>query len=140
MLSATADTNVLVSALAYRRGKPQEFLRLALDGKINLTVSQHILDELADVLARKFDATNEEISDAKAIVRAAARTVQPSVEIDVIKNDPVDNRILECAVSAGADYIVTGDKHLLRVGIYDAIRIVTVADFLKIAARQRRER
>ena len=136
MLSVTADTNVLVSALTYRRGKPQEFLLLALDGKINLTVSQHILNELADVLARKFDASEEEIAAATSIVRAAARTVKPAVQIDAIKDDPVDNRILECAVSAGADYIVTGDKDLLRLGSYDSIKILKVADFLKIAQGQ----
>ncbi len=57
MLRVTADTNILVSGLVYRRGKPYDLLRMALDGTINLTVSQHILDEMADVLARKFSAT-----------------------------------------------------------------------------------
>jgi putative PIN family toxin of toxin-antitoxin system len=95
-----------------------------------------ILDEMADVLVRKFDACRKEISDATAIVRAAARTVTPAVEIDVIKDDAVDNRILECAVSAGADYIVTGDKDLLRLGSCDSIQIVKVSDFLKIAQGQ----
>jgi putative PIN family toxin of toxin-antitoxin system len=140
VLNVTADTNVLVSALAYQRGKPQEFLRPALDGKINLTVSQHILNEMADVLARKFDASEEEISEARAVVRKAARTVRPSVQIDVIKDDPADNRILECGVSAGADYIVTGDKDLLRPGSYDSIKILKVSDFLKIAPGQGRPR
>jgi uncharacterized protein len=62
--------------------------------------------------------------------------VRPSVQIDVIKDDPVDNRILECAVSAGADYIVTGDKDLLRLGSYDSIKLLKVSDFLKIAPGQ----
>ena len=96
-------------------------------------MSQAIIDELADVLARKFDATPGDIEEAKAIVTQAARTVKPVVTLDVIKEDPPDNRILECAISAGADYIITGDKDILRLGHYDAIRIVNVVDFLKIA-------
>jgi hypothetical protein len=128
----TADTNILVSGLVYRRGKPYDLLRMALDGTINLTVSQHILDEMADVLARKFYATPEEIAEATLIVRDAARVVAPAVKLDVIREDPADNRILECAVAAGSDYIVTGDKDLLRLGTYDSIKILTVSDFLNV--------
>jgi uncharacterized protein len=47
-----------------------------------------------------------------------------------LKEDPADDRILECAVSAGSDYIVTGDRDLLRLKQYDSIRIVKVADFM----------
>jgi len=56
----------------------------------------------------------------------------------VIKEDPPDNRVLECAVSAGSDYIVTGDKDLLRLGRYDAIRILSVADFLDLPPERER--
>jgi len=139
VLRATVDTNVLISGLVYRRGKPFDLVRMGLQGAINLTVSPHIIAEMSDVLARKFDATPEEIADAKRVVADAARIVQPSVQIDVIKEDPPDNRILECAVSAGADYIVTGDKDLLRLGSYDSIKILTVSDFLKLARGQGRE-
>lgn len=54
----------------------------------------------------------------------------------MIAHDPPDNRVLECAVSAGSDFIVTGDKDLLRLKRYDGIRIVSVAEFLDIAAGQ----
>ena len=64
-----------------------------------------------------------------------ARTVTPAVQLDVVWEDPPDNRILECAVSAGSDYIVSGDKDLLRLGRYDAIRILTPSDFLPWGAR-----
>jgi uncharacterized protein len=133
----TADTNILVSAIAYPRGNPRRLLEMALAGEINVAVSQPILTEMADVLARKFNATPDDIVEARAIVTRAARTVQPAVKLDVIKEDPDDDRILECAVSAGSDYIVTGDKDLLRLGHYDAIRIVNVADFLEIVKQGR---
>jgi putative PIN family toxin of toxin-antitoxin system len=87
---------------------------------------------MADVLARKFYATPEEIAEATLIVRDAARVVTPAVQLDVIREDPADNRILECAVAAGSDYIVTGDKDLLRLGTYDSIKILTVSDFLNV--------
>jgi putative PIN family toxin of toxin-antitoxin system len=132
VLRVTADTNILVSGLVYRRGKPYDLLSMALDGTINLAVSQHILDEMADVLARKFYATPEEIGEATLIVRNAARVVTPAVQLDVIREDPADNRILECAVAAGSDYVVTGDKDLLRLGTYDSIKILTVSDFLNV--------
>ncbi len=95
---------------------------------------------MADVLGRKFGASAEEIAIAQSIIGDAARTVQPAVELYVVKEDPADNRIMECAVSAGADYIVTGDKDLLRLGRYDSIRILNVADFLEIAERHARGR
>ena len=50
-----------------------------------------------------------------------ARTVRPAVQIDVVKEDPPDNRILECAVAAGSEFIVTGDKDLLRLARYYSI-------------------
>jgi predicted nucleic acid-binding protein len=59
--------------------------------------------------------------------------------LNVIKYDPPDNRILECAVTSGADYM-SGDKDLLRLGQYDAIRIVTVSNFPELARKQQRER
>jgi uncharacterized protein len=139
VLKVTADTNVLVSGLTFGRGKPFQILRLALEEQINLTTSQAIIDETASVLARKFGASAAEIREATAIIREAARTVRPSVELSVIKEDPPDNRVLECAVSAGSDYIVTGDKDLLRLRQYAGIRIVNVSDFLDIVRAREHE-
>jgi len=133
MLRVTVDTNILVSGLNFLRSKPFEFLELARTGKINVTVSGAILNEMEEVLRRKFAWTDQEIADGRRYVKTIARTVTPAVRLDVIKEDPPDNRILECAVSAGSCYIVTGDKDLLRLGRYDGIHILAVADFLKIA-------
>jgi putative PIN family toxin of toxin-antitoxin system len=104
-----------------------------------MTVSDAILDDMEDVLRRKFSFSPEESADARRSVRAIARTVIPAVTLDIIKEDPPDNRILECAVAAGADFIVTGDKDLLRLGRYDSIRILSPSDLLDIAQGQARE-
>jgi putative PIN family toxin of toxin-antitoxin system len=130
VLQVTADTNVLVSGLIYRRGKPFELLRMALEGEIGLATSQPIIDEALEVLGRKFGVPDEALPAYEAVIRQAARTVRPAVQLEVVKADPDDDKIVECAVSAGSAFIVTGDKHLLRMGSYDAIQIVTVADFL----------
>jgi putative PIN family toxin of toxin-antitoxin system len=132
----TADTNIFISGLNFRGGKPFQLLELARAGKINLTVSKAILDEVADVLARKFDFTPADIVEARQWITGMARTVKPAVQLDVIKEDPPDNRILECAVAAGSDYIVTGDKDLLRLGRYDSIRVLSVSDFLEKEMRR----
>ncbi|HEX8228447.1 MAG TPA: putative toxin-antitoxin system toxin component, PIN family, partial [Chloroflexia bacterium] len=58
--------------------------------------------------------------------------VHPTVPIDAIASDPDDNKFLECAVAGGADYIVSGDKHLLSLGEYEGIRILSPADFLRV--------
>jgi putative PIN family toxin of toxin-antitoxin system len=131
VLRVTADTNVLLSGLIFPRGKPFQLLELAREGKISLNVSESILAEVEDVLQRKFGLPPDDIAEARRRLQAMARTVTPAVQLDVIKEDPPDNRILECAVSSGSDFIVTGDKDLLRLGRYDAIKILTVSDFLE---------
>jgi uncharacterized protein len=133
VLRITADANILVSGLLYRRGKSYQLLQKAIERQISLTVSQPIVDETMEVLTRKFGATADFIAEARAVIGEAARTVTPAVQLSVIKEDPDDDKILECAVSAGSDYIVTGDKDLLRLRQYDSIRIVTVSHFLDLA-------
>jgi uncharacterized protein len=67
--------------------------------------------------------------------RGMARTAKPVVRLDVIKSDPQANQILESAVAAGSKYIVSGDKDLPRLGSYDSIKILSVADFLDLTDR-----
>ncbi len=131
MRKVTADTNVLISALVYRRGKPYQILQLAIAGELNLAISDDILNEVAEVLVRKFKATEQQVAEARAILRDAATIVRPSNRLDVVRDDPDDNRIVECAISAGSDFIVTGDKDLLRMGRYYSIEMITVSDFLE---------
>jgi uncharacterized protein len=130
VVRVTADTNVLVSGLIYRRGKPFDPMRMALEEEISLATSQPIIEEALEVLGRKFGVPDEALPAYEAVIRQAARTVQAAVQLEVVKADPDDNKIVECAVTAGSEFIVTGDKHLLRMGQHDAIQIVTVADFL----------
>ena len=131
MLKVVLDTNVLISAILFG-GKPRQILQNAIRGEIRLCLSEPILEELSGVLRRsKFDYSPEMIQFILTELMGIADFVNPSETIDVVLEDPDDNRILECAVEAGANYIITGDFHLLKVGRYRNIEVVNVVVFLE---------
>ena len=129
MVSVTVDTNLWISAFNYR-GNPRKLIDMAEAGKIDVAISDAIIEETKRILARRFSWPPEDIRDAEAEMRRIGRHITPRVTLDVVKDDSADNRIVECAVSAGSEFIVTGDKDLLRIGVYDSIRMITVTEFL----------
>ena len=126
---ATADSNIWVSGLNWY-GKRHELLNLARDGKIELAISDAILDEFSRILHDKLEWSDDRLNSMRAEVATFTKRVSSTETLDVVKADPNDNRILECAVAAGSDVIVTGDAHLLQLGAYRGIKIMKVADFL----------
>jgi uncharacterized protein len=81
-----------------------------------------------------------EIERALTQISRFAERVVPSEQIEVITSDPTDNRILECAVASGSEYLVTGDHHLLELGRFAGIEIMKPANFLEIHARSKEGR
>jgi putative PIN family toxin of toxin-antitoxin system len=132
-----ADTNVLVSALQFG-GKPKQLLDLAVDGQVDLAISKEILAETLRVLREKFDRAPEWLAESDRQLRVIARIVVPTESIQAIGADPTDDRILECAVAAGAEVIVSGDTHLLSLGNFRGMPIQRVAEFLSGLPEQRR--
>ena len=132
MPRVTADTNIYISALNFA-GKPERFLRLAEAGAIQLVISDDIMAEVAKVLrGDKFAWPEPEIEKALRQLSRFTERVQPTQRLDVIKSDPPDNRILECAEAGKVDYIVTGEKrHILPLGSHAGIPIVKLADFMR---------
>lgn len=131
-----ADTNVLVSGLLWS-GSPHEIIKLAEKRSILLYSSLPLLEELSVVLGRgKFSSRVEEIYSSREELMESllniVEIIRPSVRVSEIKSDPDDNRVLECAVSAGAEFIVSGDLHLLKVKEFINIRIVDPSKFLQI--------
>jgi putative PIN family toxin of toxin-antitoxin system len=124
-----ADTNILVSALQFG-GKPKRLLDLAIDGQVDLAVSEAIIGETLRVLRDKFDRAREWVAETDRQLRVITRLVQPTESIQVIDADPTDDRILECAVAAEAEVIVSGDTHLLSLGTFRGIQVQRVAEFL----------
>ncbi len=123
------DTNILVSALVFPGGRGEAALRRIIEQTDQLVLSRAMIDELLDVLARKFARDAEELAHVAVFVTDLAVVVAPKRRLRVVKDDP-DNRILECAVTGRADIVVTGDKALLALKLYEKSRILTLHDYL----------
>lgn len=131
-MKVVLDTNVLISAIMFG-GKSRDILEMGISGKIRIAVSQDILKELAEVLiGKKFRVAIAVVQQTIHEFSEIAELVIVTEKINAIKNDPDDNRILECAVSAKADYIVSGDSDLLTLKNFKKIKIVSPSDFLQI--------
>jgi putative PIN family toxin of toxin-antitoxin system len=125
------DTNVLVSALGWQ-GNPHKVLQRVVDKEAELFISYEQFEELARVLDYpKFNFTEEEKVRFKALISALAVFVTPRTRLDIVKEDPSDNRILECALVAKADFIISGDEHLLALGKLEGTRIVSAGQFMR---------
>ncbi len=133
MIGVTADTNVYISAFIFA-GVPRQFLLEAEAGRFRLAISETMLDELRGVLRDKFAWSETEIEEMRAHLAGCTTLVHPTQTLDVVPDDPEDNRIIECAVAAGSRFIVTGDGDLLRLGSYGNIQILKAAEFLKLIA------
>ena len=131
MIGVAADTNIYISALIFA-GLPRQFLLAAEDARIRLFISEPIRQELLRILQTKFSWSNDQVNEILLQLESCTELVRPIEMLDVIKEDPDDNRVLECAVAAGARFIVSGDNDLLRLGQFRNIRIVKVADFMKL--------
>jgi uncharacterized protein len=107
-------------------------------GEIRIDISEAIIQEILRVLRLKFEWTPNTLRTAELQMNAIARRVAPMQPVDVVKDDPSDKRILECAAMAGSDFIVTGDRHLLRLGQHESIHIVNASKFLELVHDQGR--
>lgn len=126
------DTNVLISALCFG-GSPGRIVEAALAGKIALFTSAVLIDEFKGVMEAKFPDRREAILDTLDELSQLWNVVPQSdlPRIRQIAADPADDRVLECAVAADADCIVSGDKHLRSLGRFGKIPILSPAEFLK---------
>jgi uncharacterized protein len=137
VIRVTADPNILVSGLTFPEGSPHQLLELARAGEIDLAVSDTILDELADVLVRKFNWPDTEVQEARRQFGLFARHIAPAEVLHAVTDDPDDNAVLECAAAAGSKYIVSGDRHLLQLGSFRSVPVLKVASFLEIARQEK---
>ena len=129
------DTNVLISSLLKAKSKARDIYRLVLRGEIELYTSACLINELSKVLEYpkfKFEKLQKEVF-LKNLTRVAIILANPKLKINVIKEDPPDNKFLECAVEAKADYLISGDnKHLLPLKNFQGIKIISPSEFLKL--------
>lgn len=129
MIRVVADTNIFISALMFG-GLPETFLDFAFVNSFQLVTSPVLLDELDEKLREKFEVSGEDAIQIRTQLERCALVVTPGFVLEVVKEDPDDDRVLECAVAGEADYLVSGDRHLLRLGSYEGTPIVTVRQFM----------
>ncbi len=130
MRRVTVDSNIFISALKFG-GKPLQLLNLARSGEIEIAISDAILDEFLGVLRDKFHWSAERLADAREEVMSFTKLVEAKQTLDVVKADPDDNRIVECAVESGSEKIITHDNDLLRMKEYNGIKMMKVHEFLR---------
>ena len=125
------DTNVWISIFMEKKLKDEfsnvkESLTIYVSKDISLEVSKVLLyPKVAEILGK----TGIRERDILRIFGVNSKIVEPKIKLHIINEDAEDNKILECALAAGADIIVTGDKHLLELGKFRKTRILTPRRF-----------
>lgn len=106
--------------------------------KLDIFISEDTATEISQVLAypkiEKIYRAVQRRQDLIEQVLKTARFVQVTSKVGIVNEHPADNKILECALAADADYIISGDKHLLKLISYEEIQVLSVSDFLKLSA------
>ena len=145
MIRAVLDANVFVSALLSPRGVPATVLAAWRDGQFQLVISEAILSEIERVLrypriASRHRWSQEKMGTFFEDLAHLAILTPGEMRLAVIREDPSDNRYLECAVEGEAGFIVSGDADLLSLGSYRGIEILTPRAFWEVLKRQQKPR
>jgi uncharacterized protein len=132
------DTNVLVSALI-TTGRAKELFLKAVEGQIQLVLSEGILNEFKEVardprISKYVD--REDVAVFLEILRRKAKIVRVKSKLRIVKEDLADDVILRTAIDGKTDWIVSGDRHVLSVGSFRGIKIVTVNEMLALLEKE----
>ncbi len=136
MISVTLDSNVWLSGLLWRR-EASKVIALAESKEILVFTSKDILMEIFRVLQEeeKFQMllNEEELYPVNVIEKIGntSKMVKIKERLNVVKADPDDNKILECALSSKSEFLITYDNHLLKIGEYKGTKMIHPTDFLK---------
>lgn len=129
------DANIFVSALISSKGNPAKVVDKWLAGQFDVLISQPIIDEILRVtnykrIQKKYAKVRENRLEFVELIITQGIWEEPLEKLTIVSADESDNRYVECAISGNAQYIVSGDEHLLDVGEYNGIVIVNPATFL----------
>ena len=125
------DTNVLISGLVFN-GKAEQCFDLARTGEVTYYATPPTLRELRRVLGYdRLNLSDSEQADHFAMATTTATVVAPTEDITEIEADPDDDMFLECASAADADYLISGDTHLLDLGSFQGIPVLSPDEFLR---------
>ena len=138
----TLDTNVLVSAFIAKHGHSANLLELSLTLEhIELILSTPIMQELENVLGRnevknRFEYTEHDIKMIARTLKESAKIISLKSRFKTVKEDPKDDVILTTAYDGAADYVVSGDNHLLKLRNFKGIKIVNPKQMMSILAKK----
>jgi len=140
MIKIVLDTNVLVSAVLSPNGKPAQILTMVKTGDLQLIVSSEIIDEIKEVFLypqikkrNPFLQTPQQIEKFLGDLLKFAEVTPGECKVNVV-SDASDNKFLECALEGEANFIISGDKHLKELRVFEGIEIVDPDEFLQKAA------
>lgn len=126
------DTNVWISGLVFG-DKPEKIIRQFIDGQIIVVTSEELLSELRRKILQRFPLFGPHLALLEASIREDALLVKlGSVQV-LASRDMDDNKFLETAIIGEAAYVISGDKDLLTIGVYQGIKILKPADFLELS-------
>jgi len=140
-IRAVVDTNLFVSGLISPKGSPRKILDMARNKDFKVVTSLAINHEILNVLHRehiyaKYNLTEEIIDDISAFLYEGTVLTEGRYAISKIKKDPEDDKFIACAIEGEADYVISGDEHLLGLKHYRGVQIVDARAFLRILARK----
>ena len=119
------DTNILLSSTLWAGSVAQKLLFKLIKNDVKIFTSEAILSEFSSVLKRDFGYSEKETLDIMGKVVLFANLVAPIEKLDVVRDDPEDNKVIECAIASSSDYLITYDKHLLKIKSFRKINIIT---------------
>jgi putative PIN family toxin of toxin-antitoxin system len=127
------DANIFISSFFWG-GNPRSVMERVIMGTDELFITKEILDEIEAVIGRpKFHADKEKAAYFINSIEEIGSKIVSKKQINNGSRDKTDNKYIECGITAGVDYIVSGDIHLLELKEYKKIKIVTAKNYLEIA-------
>lgn len=132
MIKVVLDTNILLSSTLWNNSEAQKLLFKLIRKNVQIYSSVEILSEYQEVLKRDFDYSDKEISYIMEKIFTFTTLIKPKKRIDVVKDDPDDNKIIECAIESSSKNIITYDKHLLNIGEYEGIKIIKPKEAMRM--------
>ena len=135
MVRVVYDTNILISSIFWARGNTHKLVELAIERSVTNFTSSDMLNELTKVLRVNFEQSEEIVKRQVALLVEYSTVVNLTEKLSVVKDDTDDDKVIECAVAADAQFIVSGDHHLLKLKSFRGIKIVAPAEFLNILAQ-----
>jgi len=128
-MNVTVDTNFLISSSMWDNSVAHRLLLKLIENNAKIYTTKEILEEFSKVLKRDFKYNDEEVTEMVNIVLSFISLVVIKNKINAVKEDPDDDKIIECAIESNSEYILTYDNHLLKIKEYKGVKILRPEEF-----------